>query len=159
MSFGQGRIAGATGMSVMLAALIMASTPLHAQDAQNSTLPAAQTTQPAAAPKAPESLTLYFPSGSARVRPQDEAILDQASRLYREGKPIVMIVSGATDATGSADTNLRLSVARADNVVRGLVDRGIPVERFQVVGKGETDPAVKEEAAAQENRRVDITWR
>src|SRR6185437_14301764 len=45
-----------------------------------------------AAPSAPSSLLFYFDSGSATVRPKDTALLDQASRLYREGKPIVMIV-------------------------------------------------------------------
>jgi outer membrane protein OmpA-like peptidoglycan-associated protein len=113
------------------------------------------------ASSAPSSLLLYFNPGSATVRPKDVALLDQASRLYREGKPIVMIVSGSTDSTGSPAVNLRLSQRRANNVLQGLVSRGIPVERFQVTAKGETDllvptpPGVSEER----NRRVEITWR
>jgi outer membrane protein OmpA-like peptidoglycan-associated protein len=113
------------------------------------------------ASSAPSSLLLYFNPGSATVRPKDVALLDQASRLYREGKPIVMIVSGSTDSTGSPAVNLRLSQRRANNVLQGLVSRGIPVERFQVIAKGETDllvptpPGVSEER----NRRVEITWR
>src|ERR1700730_15069759 len=85
------------------------------------------------APSAPSSLVLYFHPGSAAVRPKDVALLDQASRLYREGKPIVMIVSGSADSTGSAASNLQLSQRRAHNVLKGLVSRGIPIERFQVV--------------------------
>ena len=50
-----------------------------------------------AAPRAPSSLLFYLDPGSATVRPKDIALLDQASRLYREGKPIVMIVSGSAD--------------------------------------------------------------
>jgi outer membrane protein OmpA-like peptidoglycan-associated protein len=112
------------------------------------------------APSAPSSLVLYFNPGSAAVRPKDVALLDQASRLYREGKPIVMIVSGSTDSTGSPAFNLRLSQRRANNVLQGLVSRGIPVERFQVIAKGGTDPLVPTPPGVEEerNRCVEITW-
>ncbi len=113
------------------------------------------------APSAPSSLVLHFDPGSAAVRPQDVALLDQASRLYRAGNPIVMIVTGSADATGSAAVNLRLSQQRANNVLQGLVSRGIPVERFQVIAKGQTDPVVPtpSETSEERNRRVEITWR
>jgi outer membrane protein OmpA-like peptidoglycan-associated protein len=111
--------------------------------------------------KAVDSLSLYFENGSAIVSGQGQSVLDQAARTYRDGKPIVMVVSGGTDSTGSAAANLRLSQLRADNVVQGLVARGIPVERFQVLAKGETEPAVSvpEGTAEARNRRVEITWR
>lgn len=117
--------------------------------------------QQASAPTAPSSLVLYFEPGSAAIRSQDVALLDQASRLYREGKPIVMVVSGSADKTGSAIANLRLSHRRADSVLQGLVARGIPVERFQLIAKGETDPVVPTPPGTPEerNRRVEITWR
>jgi len=113
------------------------------------------------APSAPSSLVLHFDSGSATVRPQDASLLDQASRLYRAGNPIVMIVTGSADTTGSAAVNLRLSQLRANNVLQGLVARGIPVGRFQVLAKGQTDLVVPTppNVAEERNRRVEITWR
>ena len=125
---------------------------------------------PAAAPTAaadsapaakPAPLVLYFGTGSSSIRPEDMKTLDQASRLYREGHPIVMVVSGATDMTGSPAANLALSQARAETVLHALVSRGIPEARFQVLAKGETDPAVPTPAgtANQSNRRVEISWR
>ena len=113
------------------------------------------------APTAPSSLVLYFNPGSATIRAQDVALLDQASRLYREGKPIVMVLTGGTDSTGSASANLRLSQRRAESVLNGLVARGIPVERFQLIAKGETEPVVPTSRGEPEerNRRVEITWR
>ncbi len=113
------------------------------------------------APSAPSSLVLHFDPGSATIRQQDVSLLDQASRLYRAGKPIVMIVTGSADATGSAAVNLRLSEQRANNVLQGLVSRGIPVERFQVIAKGQTDPVVPtaQDVSEERNRRVEITWR
>jgi hypothetical protein len=68
-------------------------------------------------------------------------------------QPIVMIVSGSTDATGSAAGNLRLSQRRAENVLHGLVARGIPIERFQVLSKGETEPVVPSKPGVAEERR------
>lgn len=113
--------------------------------------------------KAPsaDSITIYFGPGSAAISPEGRSALDQAARTYRDGKPIIMVVSGGSDSTGSPAANLRLSQIRADNVLQGLVTRGIPVERFQVLAKGETEPAVPapDGTAEARNRRVEITWR
>jgi outer membrane protein OmpA-like peptidoglycan-associated protein len=43
---------------------------------------------------------------------------------------------------GTAAGNLRLSQKRAIAVLRGLVAGGIPVERFQILAKGATEPSV-----------------
>ncbi len=109
--------------------------------------------------KQPDSLVLYSENGKATLRPQDEALLDDAPRLYRDGQPIVMLVSRATDAVGSATQNLELSALRANAVVHGLVARSIPAERLQLLAKGESQPAVQANAADLRNRRVEITWR
>jgi outer membrane protein OmpA-like peptidoglycan-associated protein len=113
------------------------------------------------AAKAPDSLSVFFASGSAAVSNEGKAVLDQAARTYRDGKPIIMVVSGGSDATGSAAGNLKLSQQRADNVLQGLVARGIPIERFQVLAKGQTEPAVPDPEGTPEakNRRVEISWR
>jgi outer membrane protein OmpA-like peptidoglycan-associated protein len=150
---------------ILLCAVLLAGvSTAEAQD--NSTTnpaPSAPSAAPSAAspaPSAPSSLVLYFEPGSATIRQQDVQLLDQASRLYRAGKPIVMIVTGSADTTGAAAVNLQLSERRANNVLQGLVSRGIPVERFQVIAKGQTDPAVttKQDVADERNRRVEITW-
>ena len=125
-------------------------------------LSGAANAQPASPPaNGPAPLVLYFASGSAVVRSQDEAVLDRASRAFNEGHPIVMTISGGSDAVGPAEANLLLSQRRATAVVRSLVARGIPVDRFQVLAKGVTDPAVSAPAGSPEerNRRVEIAWR
>ena len=123
--------------------------------------PPAVVADTAAKPKAPDSLDFYFAPGSTKLRAEDVALLDKASRLYRDGNPIVMVVAGSSDTVGSPESNLKLSQARADAVLQGLVARGIPVGRFQVLAKGVTDLPVQtgEGVANQENRRVDLTWR
>ena len=106
-------------------------------------------------------LVLLFDTGASALDARNEAILDQASRLYREGRPIIMIVTGSTDAVGQPAENLLLSQRRATAVVRGMIARGIPAERTQILAKGETNPAVPEQrgVAEPQNRRVEITWR
>lgn len=111
--------------------------------------------------KPSDSISIYFSSGSAAISPEGANMLDQAARTYREGKPIIMVVIGGSDSTGPASVNLRLSQIRADNVLQGLIARGIPVERFQVLAKGGTEPSVPAPEGTPEarNRRVEITWR
>ncbi len=151
---------------VAAAACVIAAGPAVAQATGGASPPAGAApsgaaAQPSAAAKAPDSLVILFDSGSAALRPQDRAVLDQASRLFREGNPIVMIVSGSTDGVGAPEQNLRLSQQRAETVLRGLVARGIPADRFQMLAKGETEPAVPapKGTAEPQNRRVEITWR
>jgi len=125
---------------------------------------AAQTKDPpdsALTTGAPAPLTIYFGVGSSSIRGEDKAVLDKASRAYNEGKPIVMIITGSADRTGSAEVNLDLSQRRAFTVLKALLDRGIPAERFQIFAKGVTDLPVPTDPGVAEsrNRRVDITWR
>jgi outer membrane protein OmpA-like peptidoglycan-associated protein len=139
--------------SAVVRFLVIATTALSAGSAFGQTA--------APATPAPESLVLHFDLGSAAIRAQDEALLDQASRLYRDGNPIVMVVAGSADTVGAPELNLSLSQQRAASVLQGLTARGIPVGRFQLVAKGETDLAVAtaDDVPEERNRRVEITWR
>lgn len=110
---------------------------------------------------APQALRIYFGPGASAVGRDGRAVLDQAARLFREGDPLVMTVSGQADTTGDPRRNLLLSQARATAVARGLMDRGIPASRLEIVAKGEADLLVKtaDGVAQPENRAVIITWR
>lgn len=125
-------------------ALILSATAAYAQDAA-----------------APDSLKIHFGSGTAKIAADQSAALDQAARLYREGSPLVMIVAGSADTVGSAERNLSLSIRRAQAVAFALADRGIPIERLQVLGRGnsELQVATGNGVANAENRTVSITWR
>lgn len=163
------RIATLVAGLAVLAGTALAQTPATANK------PGADGAPPASTAQAPSSATgqsrleagfqgplvVHFGTGSANVMPQDEALLDQASRLYREGHPLAMILTGGTDSVGSPEANLRISQQRTAMVLRGLVARGIPAERFQLLAKGESDPIVPTTSgtAQPENRRVEIRWR
>ncbi|QHQ37340.1 OmpA family protein [Algicella marina] len=121
----------------------------------------ASTALPAFSQEDGEGIKIYFDLGSASVPAPEQAKLDAAARLFREGNPFVMIVSGAADKTGDPGVNLDLSLARANKVADALVARGIPVERLQVLGRGTSEPEVEtaEGVAEERNRLVEINWR
>ena len=144
---------------VLVASCLATSATAYAAD---SSTPAAKTdAAKAEAAAAPAPLVLYFDLGSAAIRNEDKAVLDHASRAFNEGKPIVMILTGTADRTGDAAVNLEISQLRAAAVLKGLIARGIPADRFQVLAKGETELPVPTNpgVAEAQNRRVEITWR
>ncbi len=115
----------------------------------------------AVAQQAPESLFVYFNLGSSAIVADQETTLDQAARLFRDGSPIVMVVAGGADTVGAPKKNLDLSIRRATAVAEALSARGIPVERLQVLGRGNSELHVTTDdgVAEPENRVVEITWR
>jgi outer membrane protein OmpA-like peptidoglycan-associated protein len=153
---------------VLVASCLAGSAAARAADSStpaNTPADAAKTDTAAktdAAPAAaPAPLVVYFDVGSVTIRNEDKAVLDHASRAFNEGKPIVMILTGTADRTGDAGVNLDISERRAAAVLKGLIARGIPADRFQVLAKGETELPVPTNAGVAElqNRRVEITWR
>ncbi len=135
--------------ATLLAALL--ATPLVAQNAD----------QAAGAAADPESLKVYFETGEAEIGERQKEVLDQAARLFREGNPYVMILAGAADTVGSPQSNLDLSLRRARAVAGGLQELGIPMNRLQILGRGNTELPVSTGpgVAEPQNRVVEITWR
>jgi len=128
-----------------------------------------QTSQQAAGPgsnpsaqpagTAPSNLQILFDRGSSNLNDAANQKLDQAARLYREGKPAVMFVAGHADKDGGEYPNLVLSGARARAAKEGLVARGIPADRLQLLAMGTSLPVDPRETLPADNRRVVITWR
>ena len=94
-------------------------------------------------------------AADATLSPRANSQLDGASRLYRDARPEVMIISGHSDKTGREFANLVLSARRADVVKKALVDRGIPAERLQIVAIGQAEPV----ANVSPSRSAVVTWR
>ena len=120
--------------------------------------PAATPAKPPAAP-GQDSLVVLFPVASASLSDTADGTIDHAARLFREGNPVVMTVTGFADPRGGELPNLILSAQRAATVKAALVAHGIPAQRLEMVAYGVTEPAVHDNPAAAENRRVVITWR
>ena len=101
---------------------------------------------------------ILFDFNSYALKPEAIKVLDEVVG-YIENTPYEkVIVEGHTDNTGSAEYNLKLSKKRAQAVANYLIAKGIPADRIEVVGYGESRPKypnTTEENRAK-NRRVEI---
>ncbi|NLA34333.1 MAG: OmpA family protein [Actinobacteria bacterium] len=105
---------------------------------------------------------VLFELGSAVLRPQGVAVLDQLAAVVT-AVPNQIVVEGHTDnvpiATAQYPSNWELSTARATAVLRYLVEvRGVPKERIAAAGYGEQRPIADNASTdgRSRNRRVDI---
>lgn len=101
--------------------------------------------------------TLHFSVGSARLKPESAPVLSELIDII-EYCPSRIRVEGHTDVTGDAQANVYLSQARADSVVKALIDRGVSPKHLLSKGFGSEKPKVlgnSSEAHAQ-NRRIEF---
>lgn len=106
--------------------------------------------------------SLLFDLGSADVRPEEKEVLIKIGDMLKS-LPNHIRVEGFTDDlpihNNKFDSNWELSVIRATNVVKILVNEvGIEPARISAVGYGEYRPVVpnNSEENRRLNRRVDI---
>ena len=97
-----------------------------------------------------------FDTGSAIVRPQSDAQLNNIAAILTNCPNVRMAIAGYTDNVGAADANLRLSRNRANSVVAALVTKGVPRDRLTAEGYAESNPVAdnSSEAGRAQNRRV-----
>ncbi len=140
---------------VCLAGLAACATPKPPPPPQQAAAPPPPPVAQAAAKPSAESLVIEFNDGSATLSPTAQSQLDDAARLYRDARPEIMTVTGHADKTGQEYPNLILSAQRARSVQQGLVDRGLPVNRLQIVADGESQRTPGE----QPGKTAVVTWR
>lgn len=96
---------------------------------------------------------------TAQVRPVSLPVLDAVAHVLRTIPGIRRVrIDGYTDDVGAIGTNLDLSDARAREIRRLLIERGIPAERLEIAAHGESDPAEAGTSARarSRNRRVEF---
>ena len=125
--------------------------------AEQSEAPAVAAAKPAPNARRQEyDLLITFELGSDKLTGRAQQNLNEFARAL--GDPALaglrFLVEGHTDARGGAAFNQELSESRAASVVRYLTARGIPANRLQSRGHGETRPLVGDPYAPQ-NRRVE----
>lgn len=101
---------------------------------------------------------IYFGTGSAVIKPESEPALAEMLKLLKGTPALKAFIVGHTDNVGTLETNLTLSVGRADALVKALVSRGIAATRLKAAGVGPYSPVAsnKDEQGRAQNRRVEL---
>ena len=101
-----------------------------------------------------------FELGKVTLDGASEPALREVAAILGRAPDARVVVEGHTDDTGSAAWNMKMSQARAEAVVRWLVDRGgIASRRLTAKGRGGTRPVADNatEAGQAANRRVEFS--
>ncbi len=103
---------------------------------------------------------VLFATGKGTIDPQSYALLDEAAQAMKDHPEVKRVrVEGHTDSKGSAAVNKRLSKARANAVMKYLVEKGVEPERLVAQGYGPSRPIASNRTAQgrDANRRVELT--
>ncbi|HVC30383.1 MAG TPA: OmpA family protein, partial [Steroidobacteraceae bacterium] len=103
---------------------------------------------------------VLFSTGSATLEPGAHLQIDRLAAYLKDHPQQRVLIEGNTDSTGSADSNQRLSAARAQAVAQALQLRGVQESQYRTMGLGEAYPVASNSTAAgrQQNRRVDVVF-
>ncbi len=108
---------------------------------------------------------VLFPSGSATLSDQGQALLTRVAQSLKAQEGVSIVVAGHTDnvpiqgqLTQTFATNWELSAARSLAVVHHMLDQGVTGENLEARAFGETRPATTNETqeGRAANRRIEI---
>jgi len=96
---------------------------------------------------------VYFDVGKADIRSDSMVILDRVGTILKENPGLKAEVAGHSDAGGSEEANMELSLKRAGSVAMYLEDHfAISPHRIKAIGYGESRPVA--DNATKEGRRM-----
>ncbi|MCZ7582223.1 MAG: OmpA family protein [Deltaproteobacteria bacterium] len=108
---------------------------------------------------------VQFPYDSDVIKTESypvlEDVLKKIQQQDEEGGFEKILVEGHTSSEGSDEYNLTLSQKRAEAVKKWLAQHGIPAEKIEPIGYGESrllKPDEGDEAAMEDNRRVEFIF-
>ena len=103
-------------------------------------------------------LVIQFDLDSAKLKEASKPLLDNLANALKSERMASMRfkVEGHTDAQGTAEHNLKLSLSRAESVSAYLSAQGVDADRLSVEGKGFSELLFPDKPKAAENRRVKI---
>lgn len=101
---------------------------------------------------------ITFDPGSIEINESAGAVLDRIAIILPDCRHAEIEIGGHTDSQGRESMNLRLSQARADAVLNGLMARNILIGNLSARGYGESQPIADNdsEAGRETNRRIEF---
>ncbi|MBI5218304.1 MAG: OmpA family protein [Bacteroidia bacterium] len=83
---------------------------------------------------------IFYDFAKATLRPESMVSLDKLVEILNDNPTITIELASHTDFRGKAETNIKLSQARAQSVVDYLISKGITSDRMTAKGWGFTKP-------------------
>jgi outer membrane protein OmpA-like peptidoglycan-associated protein/tetratricopeptide (TPR) repeat protein len=101
---------------------------------------------------------IFFETNKATLKPESYPQLEQVLKFLSSNPTVRMEISGHTDNVGSLKLNTNLSRARAESVVRYLVERGVDPSRLDSKGYAFSQPIAPNDTpeGRAKNRRVEF---
>lgn len=103
--------------------------------------------------------TVLFVTGSSVIDTASYPLLDAIADALKAHPEVTLVsVRGHTDSRGSAAVNRKLSQARAESVMKALIERGVEPARLKAQGFGSSQPLVPNDTPENlaKNRRVEL---
>lgn len=135
------------------------SAPTPPQEISDKEIAATWGTALAAMPQRPETILLYFKTGTSELRDESMPEIPRIAALIGEREHPHLVVVGHADGTGSDAANIVVSRERAAMVRDMLVDMGVAPDAIDVSSHGKRNPLVPAADGVPEprNRRVSVT--
>jgi len=102
---------------------------------------------------------IHFDFNKATVKPESEPTLKEIAKLLKQEPNLKLYVVGHTDNVGEITYNMKLSLARAEAVVKALVTKyGVAQNQLKPYGVGPLAPIASNETEEGRtlNRRVEL---
>jgi outer membrane protein OmpA-like peptidoglycan-associated protein len=99
-----------------------------------------------------------FDFAKSTLSPESYPILSDAAKVLMGNPSMKVEIQGHTDNIGSANSNQKLSIARAETVKSFLLSKGVEASRLSTAGFGDTKPISDNKTAQGRsfNRRIEF---
>jgi OOP family OmpA-OmpF porin len=101
-----------------------------------------------------------FDYNKSILKSESYPVLDENLSVLKSRPKMTITIVGHTDSDGNDAYNQKLSETRATAVMQYFLEKGIPANRMQAIGKGESAPIAdnKTDAGKAQNRRIEIEF-
>lgn len=148
-----------TATEAEVSAPAMTSTPANVENQENTPAVASTVATPSQAPASNEAVAVvengivkfYFATGFSKLAPNAKTVAVEAVQAGKAGKKL--IISGFTDSTGNAKSNLALSKKRAEVVRAFLIKQGVSAKNIEL---RKPENSIGAQGKSQEGRRVEV---
>ncbi|AEY02305.1 OmpA/MotB domain-containing protein [Oceanimonas sp. GK1] len=103
-----------------------------------------------------QDIIVLFAHDKSNIMPKYQEEINRMAAFMAENTELKLLLEGHASQVGTPEYNLALSKRRAQAVRQALVREGVPAERLEIIGYGESKPILMgdDEQSAAANRRV-----